>query len=117
MLDSIVRKESILNYISDFICFLFIITFGLPISILIFVYASIGLHLWRNKIPGNPEMIRDSAKWQQKIKIIKMFNQSISVASHQCVASFCIPNMDLNLKKSSSSESSSLEKYDDKCHY
>ncbi|KAH9418841.1 hypothetical protein DERP_004167 [Dermatophagoides pteronyssinus] len=44
-----------------------------------------------------------------------MFNQSISVASHQCVASFCIPNMDLNLKKSSSSESSkSLEKYDDK---
>ncbi|KAH9413990.1 hypothetical protein DERP_012367 [Dermatophagoides pteronyssinus] len=52
--------------------FLFIITFGLPISILIFVYASIGLHLWRNKIPGNPEMIRDSAKWQQKIKIIKM---------------------------------------------
>ncbi|KAH7637591.1 myokinin receptor-like protein [Dermatophagoides farinae] len=52
--------------------FLFILTFGLPISILIFVYASIGIHLWYRKMPGNPEIIRDSVQWQQKIRVIKM---------------------------------------------
>ena len=44
-------------------------TFALPLSILAFVYFSIGYRIWRNGIPGNPDQKRDVSHEHRKDKV------------------------------------------------
>ncbi len=48
---------------------IFIVTFALPLSILIFVYTTIGFHIWRHVIPGNPDKERDVTRGNRKDKV------------------------------------------------
>lgn len=47
----------------------FVVTFGLPVSALVFVYTSIGVHIIRRTAPGNPDLARDMVQWVLKIKV------------------------------------------------
>ena len=46
-----------------------VLTFVLPISLLVFVYSSIGVHIIRHTAPGNPDLARDMGQWMLKIKV------------------------------------------------
>lgn len=52
-----------------FTVILLVFTFVLPISTLVFVYASIAIHLIRNTAPGNAHTDRDLNQWMLKIKV------------------------------------------------
>ena len=52
---------------------IFVLTFALPLSILAFVYTTIGLRIWRNGIPGNPDKQRDENRENRKDKVNTMF--------------------------------------------
>lgn len=49
--------------------FVFVVTFALPVSALVFVYVSIGRHIIRQTAPGNPDSTRDSMQSNIKIKV------------------------------------------------
>jgi len=48
---------------------IFVATFALPLSILVFVYSTIGYHVWRHVIPGNPDKQRDVSRGNRKDKV------------------------------------------------
>ncbi|UXI21734.1 nuclear pore complex protein Nup85 [Sarcoptes scabiei] len=50
----------------------FVLTFALPVSILTFVYFSMGHKIFRHSTPGNSDLVRDRQQQSSKIKIIKM---------------------------------------------
>ena len=54
---------------------IFILTFALPLSILVFVYSSIGFHIWRHVIPGNSHKQRDDMQRNQKDKVLSRLDQ------------------------------------------
>ncbi len=56
--------------------FIFIVTFALPVSVLIFVYTSVGWHILRHNTPGNPDLVRDLAQWNLKVKVRSLINFS-----------------------------------------
>lgn len=47
----------------------FVVTFGLPVLALVFVYSSIGVHIIRHTAPGNPDISRDMVQWILKVKV------------------------------------------------
>ncbi len=59
-----------------FTIFIFIVTFALPVSVLIFVYTSVGWHILRHNTPGNPDLVRDLAQWNLKVKVRSLINLS-----------------------------------------
>ncbi len=48
---------------------IFIITFVIPFFALSFLYTSIGLTTFRQKVPGNADSVRDHIQQQNKIKV------------------------------------------------
>ncbi|CAG2167446.1 unnamed protein product, partial [Oppiella nova] len=48
---------------------IFVATFALPLTILVFVYSSIGFHVWRHVIPGNEDKQRDDTQRNRKDKL------------------------------------------------
>ncbi len=48
---------------------IFVATFALPLSILIFVYSTIGYHTWRHVIPDNPDKQRDATRGYRRDKV------------------------------------------------
>lgn len=63
--------------------FLMLATFCIPILILIFAYASIGVHLLRNSTaPGNPDQNRDKVCIGKKIKVsYLLINRALPLAA------------------------------------
>ena len=47
----------------------FVITFALPMSILIFVYSSIGNKMFHHETPGNADVARDKVQQASKTKV------------------------------------------------
>lgn len=47
----------------------FIITFALPMAILMFVYGSVALRMFYHSTPGNADTARDRAQQNSKIKV------------------------------------------------
>lgn len=52
-----------------FTLFVFVVTFALPVSALVFVYVSIGRHIIGRTAPGNPDSVRDSIRANIKVKV------------------------------------------------
>ncbi|XP_076315750.1 QRFP-like peptide receptor [Tachypleus tridentatus] len=50
----------------------FAMTFLLPLLVLSYAYATIGLKMWKHSAPGNAHNMRDSQQYQSKTKVIKM---------------------------------------------
>ncbi|XP_076315542.1 QRFP-like peptide receptor isoform X1 [Tachypleus tridentatus] len=50
----------------------FAVTFLLPLLVLSYAYATIGLKMWKHSAPGNAHNMRDSQQHQSKAKVIKM---------------------------------------------
>ncbi|XP_075585350.1 uncharacterized protein LOC124494818 isoform X3 [Dermatophagoides farinae] len=65
-------KEISSDHSQFFTIIIFIITFALPMSILSFTYASIGVKIFRHSAPGNVDVVRDRAQHASKVKIMKM---------------------------------------------
>jgi hypothetical protein len=60
---------------------MFIITFVIPFFALSFLYTSLGLTTFRQKVPGNAHSVRDHIQQRNKIKV-KVF-QSIKALFYQ----------------------------------
>jgi len=72
--------------------FLLLATFVVPIVTLIFVYASIGVHLLRNSsAPGNPDQNRDKVCIGKKIKVRDLLINRENL-SRECVAQALVIN-------------------------
>jgi hypothetical protein len=52
---------------------IFVATFALPLSILIFVYSTIGYHIWRHVNPGNPDKQRDATRSYRRDKVCSKY--------------------------------------------
>ncbi|XP_022251604.1 probable G-protein coupled receptor 83 [Limulus polyphemus] len=50
----------------------FVVTFLLPLLVLTYTYATIGLKMWKHSVPGNAHDVRDHQQLQSKHKAIKM---------------------------------------------
>lgn len=44
-------------------------TFVIPLSLLSYLYTSIGLKLWRRKCPGNVDVNRDLTMQSKRVKV------------------------------------------------
>ncbi|XP_075678995.1 uncharacterized protein LOC113796972 [Dermatophagoides pteronyssinus] len=65
-------KEISSDHSQFFTIIIFIITFALPMTILSFTYASIGVKIFRHSAPGNVDVVRDRNQHASKVKIMKM---------------------------------------------
>ncbi|XP_054162234.1 RYamide receptor-like [Oppia nitens] len=59
------------NWGRSYTVIVFVTTFALPLSILVFVYSSIAFHIWRHVIPGNSDKQRDDTQRNRKDKILQ----------------------------------------------
>lgn len=66
-------KEISNNQSKFFTIFLFIITFALPIAILIFTYGSITVKIFHHSTPGNADVARDRHQHSSKKKVFFSF--------------------------------------------
>lgn len=48
---------------------LYLCTFAIPLSLLSYLYATIGLKLWRRRIPGNVDVNRDLSAQAKRVKV------------------------------------------------
>lgn len=48
---------------------LFFCTFAIPLAVLSYLYARIGLKLWRRQIPGNVDVNRDLTMQTTRVKV------------------------------------------------
>lgn len=77
----------------------FVVTFGLPISALIYVYLTIGLHILRMTAPGNPDIVRDNVQWNLKVKVCLKIKCFLSIYHQKKIIIFCLTLSSNNPKK------------------
>lgn len=48
---------------------IYLCTFAIPLSLLSYLYAGIGLKLWRRRMPGNVDVNRDLTMQVKRVKV------------------------------------------------
>ncbi|KAJ8318579.1 hypothetical protein KUTeg_003670 [Tegillarca granosa] len=56
----------------DFTLVLFIVTYAIPLLILVVAYTVVGYILWKRTTPGNRDELRDIQQLRSKVKVVKM---------------------------------------------
>lgn len=75
-------KEISSDHSQFFTIIIFIITFALPMTILSFTYASIGVKIFRHSAPGNVDVVRDRNQHASKVKVKELMDLILKKLIH-----------------------------------
>uniref|UniRef100_K1Q7L6 Neuropeptide Y receptor n=1 Tax=Magallana gigas TaxID=29159 RepID=K1Q7L6_MAGGI len=85
-----------------FTILIFVLTYALPLLVLIISYSIVGIFLWRRTSPGNRDHVRDLMQLRAKVKVVKMLIVVVAMFG-VCWMPLHILNVILNFRTETSS--------------